>query len=112
MYYLYLDTPAGLQHSFGRFTMTTTTLTASILPEDIELEVERLEGLKLDPPLTARQKIRDMVDIIMSDSSGHPFASHQILHHINEYLYLSKTYGNGEDEDEHDTLLLAAHRAG
>ena len=96
--------------------MTTTTLTASILPEDIELEVERLEGLKLDPPLTltARQKIRDMVDIIMSDSdsSGHPFASHQILHHINEYLYLSKTYGNGEDDDEHDTLLLAAHRAG
>ena len=90
--------------------MTTTTLTASILPEDIELEVERLEGLKLDPPLTARQKIRDMVDIIMSDSSGHPFASHQILHHVNEYL--SKTYGNGEDEDEHDTLLLAAHRAG
>ena len=89
--------------------MTTTNLTASILPEDIELEVERLEGLKLDPPPTARQKIRDMVDVIMSDSE-HPFASDQILHHIIEYL--SKTYINGEDEDEHDTLLLAAHRAG
>ena len=93
--------------------MTMTTLTASILlPEDIELELERLEGLKLDPPLTARQKIRDMVEVIMSDSE-HPFASHQILHHINEYL--SKTYGNGvggDDEYEYDTLLLAAYRAG
>ena len=89
-----------------------TSLSSPILPEDIELE--RLEGLQLEVPSTASQKvIRDKIDLIISDTER-PFASDQILHYVNEYL--SKTNGDGDGEDEHehehDTLLLAAYRAG
>ena len=90
--------------------MTTTTLSAPILPdlddEYVDAELDRLYALKLEPGATASlQDIRDMVDSLMSEGER-PFASPQILRHINEYL--SKTYGQGE----YDTLFMAAYRAG
>ena len=94
-------------------TMTTPTAPPIGLPDlddgyvDVDAaELDRLYALKLDPKATASlQDIRDMVDSLMSEGER-PFASPQILRHINEYL--SKTYGQGE----YDTLFMAAYRAG
>ena len=90
--------------------MTTTTLSAPILPdlddEYVDAELDRLYALKLEPGATASlQDIRDLADSLVSGGEQ-PFASPQILHFIKEYL--SKTYGQGE----YDTLLTAAYRAG
>ena len=73
---------------------------------DRDVELDRLYALKLEPEATAsQQEICDMIDSLMSEGE-HPFASPQILHHINEYM--SKTYG----QRKYDTLLMAAYRAG
>ena len=74
--------------------------------EEVDAELDRLYALKLEPEATAsQQEICDMIDSLMSEGE-HPFASPQILHHINEYM--SKTYG----QRKYDTLLMAAYRAG